>query len=356
MNMPPTEKLLAWYDKNKRDLPWRRTSNPYKIWLSEIIMQQTRVNQGLSYYRRFIEKYPTIYSLAAATQDDVLKLWQGLGYYSRARNLHTSAKNIVKNFNGRIPESYDELIKLKGIGAYSAAAISSIAFHVPKPVVDGNVLRVISRWFALEAAIDTPAAKKIIHSILEKLIDAEHPGKFNQAIMEFGATCCKPKNPACSKCIFNDHCLAFQKNMVSLLPRKTLKAKTKNRFFKYLFVSFQYQNQTCTIIHKRNKDDIWRGLYDFPVVESATNISLENLLDSCEFLALTNQQPFTVISVSKLYIHQLTHQKIHAVFIHVFLENQIGKIPEKYFIVPVNTLPKYPVSRLMDKYLNDSIL
>lgn len=215
-----TSVLIKWYHKNKRHLPWRDTQNPYLIWISEVILQQTRVIQGLDYYLRFIRKLPDIQSLATVSEDEVLKLWQGLGYYTRARNLHAAAKNIVHYFNGKFPDNYTDILKLKGIGKYTAAAVASFAFNEPVPVVDGNVCRVLSRLYAINYPADSAEGQKLIYSLAEKIIDKKNPGIFNQAIMEFGALQCVPQNPDCSKCPLNKKCLAYIYNNVSLFPVK----------------------------------------------------------------------------------------------------------------------------------------
>jgi len=351
--MTITTRLLQWYDTNHRDLPWRNTSDPYKVWLSEIILQQTRVDQGLNYYLKFVENYPTIQDLAAADEDSVLKLWQGLGYYSRARNLHHSAKTVAEKYNCIFPDNYNDLLKLKGVGEYTAAAISSIVFNEAKPVVDGNVMRVVSRWYAIEDAVNSSSGLKQIKMAIEKLIDKTQPGKFNQAMMEFGARYCKPKNPDCEKCIFNDSCLAYQSGLVDKLPLKLSKIKIKTRYFTYFHITFNQNTEPFTIIKKRIENDIWKGLYEFPLIESPKEISTEDLLKVNNTKQFVNPDHSVIQSASKAYAHQLSHQKIIATFIKISSNAPISELPPDYIIIPSISLGEYPVSRLMDKYLND---
>jgi len=353
IKMTKTTRLLQWYDINHRDLPWRNTSDPYKIWLSEIILQQTRVDQGMSYYMKFIDYFPIVQDLAEADEDSVLKLWQGLGYYSRARNLHHAAKTVVEKLNGIFPDNYNDLLKLKGVGEYTAAAVSSIVFNEAKPVIDGNVMRVLSRWYAIEEVVNSAPGLKKIKSALENLIDKAQPGKFNQAMMEFGAIYCKPKNPDCEQCIFSDNCLAYQKGLVDKLPSKISKIKIKTRYFTYLFITFNKNNELFTIIKKRGENDIWKGLYEFPMIESLKEIQAADLIHKEQIWQFVNPDQSDIHVVSKTYVHQLTHQKIFAVFIKITANKQIKILPKDYLILPASTLGEYPVSRLMDKYLND---
>lgn len=298
-----SQKLLDWYQLNKRELPWRSTQNPYYIWLSEVILQQTRVQQGLSYYHKFIEAYPTVSDLANAPQDAVLKLWEGLGYYSRARNLHATAKIIHEQYAGKFPTTYNEIIQLKGIGPYTAAAIASIAFNEVQAVVDGNVYRVLSRIFGKETFIDSTKGKKEFQELATELISKKHPAEFNQAIMEFGATHCTPKTPNCATCIFSDSCIAFEQNKVFELPKKEKKIKKKNRYFNYLVL----ENNGKTYIQKRTESDIWQGLYEFPLIES-----VEPWVDfQPEQFPLTAVQTMHRIEAKK---HVLSHQNLYCVF------------------------------------------
>ncbi|MBL4704506.1 MAG: A/G-specific adenine glycosylase, partial [Flavobacteriales bacterium] len=256
-------KIISWYTVHKRDLPWRKTKNPYKIWLSEIILQQTRIDQGTSYYLKFEAHYPTINDLANASEDEVLKDWQGLGYYSRARNLHGTAKHIVNELGGEFPNTYQEILKLKGVGDYTASAIASFCFGESEAVVDGNVYRVLSRYFGIETPIDSGKGKKEFKQLANQLICTENPSTFNQGIMEFGALQCKPKSPDCSQCPFQSSCVAYAKDKVGLLPIKEKKLKQRNRFFDY----FLFLDNQQTILQQRTQKDIWQQLYEFPMIE-----------------------------------------------------------------------------------------
>ena len=312
--------LLHWYLQNKRDLPWRNTTNPYLIWLSEIMLQQTKVAQGLPYYERFVEAFPTVFDLANATEENVLKLWQGLGYYSRARNLHATAKYIAKDLNGNFPNSYAEIIKLKGVGEYTAAAIASFAFNEVVPVVDGNVFRVLSRYFGVETDITSAKAKKEFTELAATLIPKNNPALFNQAIMEFGALHCVPKNPSCENCIFSESCYALQKGKVTVLPVKIKKTKVTNRYFNYLV--FEDINKT-TILNKRTEKGIWHNLYEFPNIETQEEVDLESVI------ALI-KQTYTSFLITKIavynpetIIHKLSHQKLHITFYKVTLNEEL---------------------------------
>jgi A/G-specific adenine glycosylase len=312
--------LVRWYLQNKRDLPWRNTVNPYPIWLSEIILQQTRVVQGLPYFKAFLDAFPTVFDLAKANEQEVLKLWQGLGYYSRARNLHKTAQIIAFELEGKFPNNYNDLLKLKGIGEYTAAAIASFAFKEVVPVVDGNVFRVLSRYFDVETDITSSAAKKEFTALANELIPNQNPDLFNQAIMEFGALQCTPKNPNCAGCIFNSSCAALQKKKVDLLPIKTKKTKVTERFLNYLvFLNDEHK----TIINKRTEKGIWHNLYEFPVIETETDKNIEIITN-----LITNR--FKEYSIADVVaynempiIHKLSHQKLHINFYKVAVSNEI---------------------------------
>lgn len=346
--MNPSQSLSEWYSRNKRDLPWRNSPAPYEIWLSEIILQQTRVDQGLDYFNKFISHYPDIHQLAAASVDEVLKLWQGLGYYTRARNLHAAANEIVKKYNGRFPESYNHLIKLKGIGPYTAAAVASIAFNEPVPVVDGNVLRFLSRYYGINVSVDTNEGKKKIYELAASIIDTKNPGVHNQAVMEFGALQCKPHNPECEECIFKSTCYAYKYNKVNILPVKNKKTKLRKRFFNYLFI-------TCngkTYLNKRNSKDIWRMLYEFPLVESDRIFSEENLIlsDECQHIFSEISQVF-LMEKSVVYRHHLSHQLISAKFFHFEINEPSAVILERYMEIDLQDMHNYAIPRLIEKYL-----
>lgn len=352
VKMDFAKKLKSWYADNKRLLPWRETNDPYKIWISEVILQQTRIDQGLDYYLRFIGRFPDVRRLANASEDEILKLWQGLGYYSRARNMHSTAKTIVERYNGNFPETYNELITLKGVGPYTAAAIASIAFGRAAPVIDGNVMRVISRWFAIDEAVDSVKGKKMIAEALNEIFDHEDPGTFNQAIMDFGAMVCKPKNPNCRDCPFSGSCIAFSQNLVSELPRKSKTIKQLKRYFHYLVIILLNDEKFFTLFKKRDEKDIWGGLYEFPMIETEAGIEPDALMKTKHWQELFEGIKPEIIHISKTYKHQLTHQQLFAVFYHVRLTEPI---PEKFKanLVKLNELHSYPIPRLIDRYLTE---
>ncbi len=298
--------LIDWYSLNKRNLPWRNTTNPYHIWLSEIILQQTRVNQGLPYFEAFISNFPTISDLANASEDEVLKLWQGLGYYSRARNLHTTAKFISANLNGFFPKQYKELIKLKGIGPYTAAAIASFAYKEEIAVVDGNVFRVISRYFGIFDDISTARTRTLFQNLANELICNSQPDIFNQAIMDFGALQCIPKNPDCLNCVFQESCYAFRNNKITDLPIKLSKTKVSNRFLNFLIYKDKHN---FTILEQRTEKGIWQNLYQFPVIETSKTTSLKEI----ESILNNKEAKITKLNFEEI-IHKLSHQKLHINF------------------------------------------
>lgn len=344
-------KILNWYYKNQRDLPWRKTKNPYNIWVSEIILQQTRIDQGKDYYIRFIERFPNIISLANAQEVEVLRYWQGLGYYSRARNLHFSAKLILKKLNGIFPNKYEDLIKLKGIGPYTAAAIASISFDLPYSVVDGNVMRAISRLKGLNKPINTSEGRNYIKKNLDEIFIRNQSGDFNQAIMEFGAIICKPKNPLCDSCVLINECVAFKKGIVNNLPNKTLTLRPKDLFI-YYFVIFDKLNKTV-YLRKRRKDGIWKNLYDFPSFDSEKKITANQLYKKNEFTNLFLEQNYEIYNPEKLK-HKLTHRTIFASFFPIIINN-ILMSHKKMGLSAVNLkmLREKPVSRLIDIYFTD---
>ncbi|UKT63798.1 A/G-specific adenine glycosylase [Pedobacter mucosus] len=300
--------LINWYHVNKRDLPWRHTQDAYTIWLSEIILQQTRVEQGLPYFTKFLHKFPSVFDFAATTETEVLKLWQGLGYYSRGRNMHATAQLVVKNFEGRFPTLHDELIKLKGVGEYTAAAISSFSSGEARAVVDGNVFRVLARYFGIDTAINSPAGKKQFYMLANDLLLKSDPALYNQAIMEFGAIQCKPKSPVCSICPLNQSCYAFKNNLINVLPVKIKKAVQKHRFFNY----FVCVTDTDVLVKERQAGDIWQHLYDFPLIETENEISLADPIFNNEVKTLFGSDvDCTLLSYKR---HILTHQIIHVQF------------------------------------------
>lgn len=307
-----TEALLDWYADNKRDLPWRGTTDPYRIWISEIILQQTRVVQGYEYFLRFIRRFPDVRTLASASEDEVLKYWQGLGYYSRARNLHAAAKSM----NGKFPESYQEVRALKGVGDYTAAAICSIAYNMPYAVVDGNVYRVLSRYCGIDVPIDSTEGKKLFAALADEMLDKSRPAAYNQAIMDFGAIQCTPQSPNCMFCPLADSCSALSKGQVMQLPVKQHRTKTSNRYFNYIYVRMG----ACTFIHKRTADDIWKNLFELPLVEADRNLSEEEFLSSASFRSLIAEGEVPEVRlVFRNVKHVLSHRVIYANFYEVVL-------------------------------------
>ncbi len=329
--------LIAWYLQNKRDLPWRNTTNPYLIWLSEIMLQQTRVAQGLPYFLSFTEAFPTVFDLAKADEEKVLKLWQGLGYYSRARNLHKTAQYIATELNGVFPDNYKELLQLKGVGEYTAAAIASFSYNEAVPVVDGNVFRVLARYFDIETDIALASAKKEFAALAFELMPKDNPAIFNQAIMEFGALQCVPKNPDCVSCVFNESCAALQKKKVDQLPVKLKKLKIKNRYFNYIMLS---DAEEKTLIQKRTSKGIWYNLYEFPLIETDKEEDFEFVSNAVQ------QESFfanPIISMracnEKSIVHKLSHQHLHIKFwklnVSGEVENGITKEELKQFPFPI---------------------
>lgn len=338
--------IINWYDVNKRDLPWRHEKNAYSIWLSEIILQQTQVAQGLSYYLKFKVAYPTVRHLANASEDEVLKLWQGLGYYSRARNLLAAAKMIVDEYDGTFPDNYESIRQLKGIGDYTAAAISSFAFGLPHAVVDGNVYRLLSRVFGIYTPIDSTAGKKEFKQLANKLLNTKQPAQHNQAIMEFGSQYCKPTNPDCENCVLNKNCVAYKLKAVQELPVKEKKVKIRQRYFNYLVIT---DKKGDILIQRRDKKDIWQGLYEFNLVETSEEISTEKLINTNNFKSLCAGNP-VIKHVSGAYKHVLTHQHLNAKFCVVKTQ---GVFKPTQARTNVNSLNLYAFPRLIEKFLDD---
>ncbi|MET2986044.1 A/G-specific adenine glycosylase [Aureibaculum conchae] len=335
--------LINWYLQNKRDLPWRKTKNPYHIWLSEIILQQTRVSQGLDYYEKFITTFPTVYNLASADEEKVLKLWQGLGYYSRARNLHFSAKYIVNELDGKFPDTYKDILNLKGVGDYTASAIASICYNEPCAVVDGNVYRVLARYFGIDTAINSTKGAKVFKKLAQELLDVEDPATFNQAIMEFGARQCKPKNPDCSICPFQNSCKALEENKIATLPFKDKKVTVRNRFFNYLvFVS----PTNKTVLNKRESKGIWRNLYEFPLIETSSEIDVDELIKLKEFHeASTSDKNEIKLFNKNPVIHKLSHQHLSVKFWVIRTEKEIENG------VSISNFEKYPIPILIHRFV-----
>lgn len=336
------KQLLVWYSQHQRDLPWRAEKDPYKIWLSEIILQQTRVNQGLPYYTKFIENYPTLSDLAKADETEVLKLWQGLGYYSRARNMLQSAKLIQNNFQGVFPITHNELLRLKGIGDYTASAIASFAFDLPHAVVDGNVMRVITRLFAIEIPIDTNLGKKKVSEKARLLLEKKHPGMFNQAMMELGAMVCTPQNPSCQLCPVSFGCMAYAMKKSEYFPVKQKKKAAKKRFFHYAFLTDGHS----VMLQQRGKGDVWQGLFEFPLLESTKD---EN--EVIGYFQGLIKKKIVVKKVSNTIKHLLSHQLIYARF-YIMTVSTLDVL-DSFVIVPLEKIKDYPVSRLTEKWLQE---
>ena len=337
-----SDRILKWYARNRRQLPWRNTKNPYKIWLSEIILQQTRMAQGIPYYLDFISKYPSIFDLAAAQEEDILKTWQGLGYYSRARNLHATAQYIAQERNGIFPDNYDDLLTLKGIGDYTASAIASICFDEARPVIDGNVYRVLSRCFDVDLAIDSTAGKKHFKELAQNVMAPEHIGDYNQGLMEIGATVCTPKSPACHQCPVAELCLAFARKTIADRPVKKSRPAVRNRYFEYLVYLDRKQH---TLLQKRIVKDIWKNLYEFPLIETDRAEDIKHLKTR---IRANNELPKSseIVYLSDMdRQHKLSHQTLHARFWLVRIPTQLQKG------IPVNALDDFPVPVLIQDAL-----
>lgn len=336
--------LTDWYTQNLRDLPWRKTNDPYKIWLSEVILQQTRVAQGLPYYLKFIEHYPNVAALANATEQDVLRDWQGLGYYSRARNLQKAARQVVEKHGGVFPSTYSELIQLQGIGPYTAAAISSIAFHQPHAVVDGNVYRVLARIFGIKEAIDSIRGQALFQEKANELLDKNQPGTYNQALMEFGALLCTPKQPACGNCPFQRDCYAYNREEIGLLPFKAGKVKVRKRYLNYvLFVDSQ-----GIYLEQRQAGDIWQGLYTPWMLEKERLLETDEMLAEIAQVFKIESPDLRLLSRSTDFRHVLTHQRLHARFwlVQIFHNLQENDL----IFVGRGKREKFPVPRLVSLY------
>lgn len=334
--------LLDWYAEHRRELPWRETKDPYRIWISEIILQQTRVVQGYEYFLRFVERFPDLAALAEADEDEVMKYWQGLGYYSRARNLHAAARSM----NGAFPRTYEGVRALKGVGDYTAAAICSIAYDMPYAVVDGNVYRVLSRYFGVEVPIDSVQGKKLFASLAQEMLDEKHAALYNQAIMDFGAIQCTPQSPSCMFCPLADSCSALATGKVALLPIKQHRTKTTDRYFTYIYMCVGGQ----MLLRKRTGNDIWRNLYELPLIETDHQMTVEELLLASELKELgANVEPI----VRPLQIgvkHVLSHQIIHADFYEMIFPADIQGFAD-YIRIGQGEWTRYAVPRLIHQFL-----
>ena len=328
-------------------MPWKGEKDPYKIWLSEIILQQTRVEQGLNYYENFIISFPDIHQLANAENNQVFKLWEGLGYYTRCRNLLATARYISAELQGNFPSTYDEILKLKGVGTYTAAAISSFAYNLPHAVVDGNVVRVIARIFGINKPFDTTDGKKFFAAFAEKLLDKNQPGIYNQAIMDFGAVICKPVTPLCAVCIFQKTCFAFQHNKTGVLPVKAKKITIRNRWFNYLVLT--HRNEV--LIHERTASDIWRHLFEFILIESKKEENSATILKAALKNKTLELNSYTIKSCSPVLKQQLSHQLIRGLVIELQLPDKIFMSGSHYWVKKTE-LEKYPFPKFINQYLD----
>ena len=344
-----TDQLLLWNEKeNIRQMPWKGENDPYKIWLSEIILQQTRVEQGWDYYNRFIKSFPTIEKLAKVPEQKVFKLWEGLGYYTRCKNLIATARFIAKAKKGKFPETYEEILALKGVGPYTAAAIASFAFNLPHAVVDGNVFRVLARFFAIDTAIDSTPGKKIFTDLAEQLLEKTKPGIYNQAIMDFGAVICKPKNPLCNVCPLQNKCKAKLKGLINLLPVKAGKLIKKERWFYYFLVEIRGK----IFVRKRGAKDIWENLYEFILEETDKKLTIEKIKAIALFKKGAGKNKIELINISKIYVQQLTHQTIRGRFIYAKIKDTHEL--KNYKALSYKELSKLPFPKFITAYLAEN--
>ncbi len=356
-----TLNLLRWHASHHRPLPWKGEKNPYLIWLSEIILQQTRVEQGLPYFEKFKEKYPAVHDLAGAPEDEVMKMWEGLGYYSRARNLHAAAKFIANELGGKFPDSYDGIRALKGVGDYTAAAIASFAFDLPHAVVDGNVYRVLSRYFGIEEPVDTTAGKKLFAKLAQELLElavrspqsTALPGEYNQAIMDFGAGHCTPASPKCPDCPMQPHCEAFQQNKIDRLPVKSKKLERRQRFFNYLI----FNQKESVFIKKRTEKDIWQNLYDFPLIETESlpqerDFVLKNKIWA-QWLGKTE---YRLLRISAPFKQELTHQQIVARFWEIEVDGTFQPRDKSWIKTERRNLKNFAFPKVVDLYFKQKFL
>lgn len=345
IKMEFSKSLIHWYLQNKRDLPWRKTKGAYPVWLSEIMLQQTRVAQGLPYFLRFIEAFPTVQDMANAPEEKVLKLWQGLGYYSRARNLHATAKQVAYDMGGNFPDTYAGLKQLKGVGDYTAAAIASISYGEAVPVVDGNVYRVLARIFGIDTDISSGVAKKQFAQLAASMMPKEQASEFNQAMMEFGALQCVPKSPDCSICIFNRACVAFSTGRVRQLPVKLKKTKVTNRYFNYLVIK---DNRNYSVVQKRVSKGIWHNLYEFPLLETDILLSINDtisLIKKYEGLGFT---PRSIQLLNKdIIIHKLSHQHLHIRFWELTVDEEVSNA------IDIDLLKAYPFPIVLHNFMEN---
>ncbi len=342
------DNLLKWNRlSNNRLMPWKGEKNPYKIWLSEIILQQTRVNQGMEYYLRFVNKFPDVHALANASENQVFKLWEGLGYYTRCKNLIASAKYISQNLNGKFPETYVDLLALKGVGPYTAAAIGSFAFNLPVAVVDGNVYRVLSRYFGMKNPVDSTEGKEIFAELANKLIDKKNPSIYNQALMDFGATICKPQLPVCVSCLLKKNCTAFTTNTVDQFPVKEKSIQIKNRWFYYLLIEFDGK----WYVRKRKPKDIWENLYEFVLMEEDNSLTEKKIVANIKAKYFNNKETFVIKDISKVNKQKLTHQTIQGQFITIQLKKKSAI--KGFQLASPAALKQLPFPKFIANYLKD---
>jgi len=343
-----SDEIIAWYNVNKRDLPWRHTKDPYIIWLSEVILQQTRVEQGLPYFHRFVAHYPDVTAFASAPEDEILLHWQGLGYYSRARNMHRAAKAVVDEYHGAFPTKYDDLIRLKGIGEYTAAAIASFSADEAKAVVDGNVFRVLARYFGIDEPINSTKGKKLFLRLADDLLDRTHPGRYNQAVMEFGAMQCKPKRPDCGTCVLRLDCRAFAEGRIGLLPVKVKGKASRNRYFNY----FVFTDGDRLLMNKRGKGDIWENLYELPLVETPHYTEPHELIHLQPVIDCFGADAELQL-VGRPVKHVLSHQNLFAQFIRVVPSKTPAIKKMKWNYVFIKDLGKLAKPKLIYSFLKD---
>ena len=329
-------------------MPWKGEKDPYKIWLSEIILQQTRVEQGWDYYDRFVAAFPSVLHLAKAAETKIFKLWEGLGYYTRCKNLIATAKFIAVEKKGKFPDKYEEILALKGVGPYTAAAIASFAFNLPHAVVDGNVFRVLSRFFGIDTAIDSTAGKKIFTTLANELLDTKAPGIYNQALMDLGAVVCKPRLPLCDSCPLKTKCTACSKGLIHKLPVKEKTITNKQRWFYYLVA----EHNGKVYVRKRGKNDIWENLYEFILIETDGALSIDELKKHETVKKFIGKKPLAILHISKCYSHQLTHQTIRGQFIRVKITRPLAS--STYRAVSARSLSRLPFPRFITRYLSEN--
>lgn len=346
--------IIKWYHRHKRDLPWRNTTDPYRIWVSEVILQQTRVEQGRAYYNLFLKKFPDVFSLAAATEQEVLLVWQGLGYYSRARNMHQAARQVVGNFGGVFPEDYNTLLSLKGVGSYTAAAIASFAYRKPHPAVDGNVNRVMARLFDIKEPVNSAGGGKIVQQGVDAVFPHDRPDIFNQALMEFGALQCVPRQPDCSVCPLKKQCQAYENNTVHLRPVKKKKRAPAKRYLNYLVINHR-KSDKLYVTKRRNPRDIWFNLYEFPLIESNSPLTPQQLTETTPLRELLGGNEFVIRNIPRPVKHQLSHQTLFVFFWKITIEaGDDNLLDDEAIKTAFHKLGEYPFPRLISAYVEEN--